>query len=68
MDIKTRITALSEQEAKAALMRCVDLLSTNIHCSDCINGVDVEWSIMPCGGAQKCKSYWLDEALKEAQK
>ena len=68
MDIKKRIDALTEAEAKAALEQCIKTMVENIHCGDCRYS-----EILPDGTIDKCTTPWncadmlLDDALKEAR-
>ena len=68
MDIKKRIDALTEQEAKAALdsviMTIALLEPCRMHYSDYCPYYDQCNS----SGTSECAEIWLDEALKEARK
>ena len=64
MDIKQRIDALTEQEAKAALAWCVINWTRNVSCSDCRIKPVCDTEIRE----RFCADIVLDEALKEARK
>lgn len=70
MDIKERIDALSEEEAKSALEWYANKLSSHIQCFDCycsrcrVRNCDV-W---PKGGYEKCVENILKHSLEEARK
>ena len=69
MDIKKRIDALTEQEAKKALKNIVLLISYFFPCR--LENGEVCPHKDYCEHAPKltyCEYVWLDEALKEARK
>ena len=69
-DIKARIDALTETEAKAALYCIVDTIQD---LSPCIfeDGANCPYFYGACdeaGVRKSCAEIWLEEALKEARK
>lgn len=70
MDIKAKIDALTESDAKAALEWYVNQLPVHIQCWDCccsrcrVRDCD-SW---PKGGYEKCVENILKHSLKEARK
>lgn len=68
MNVKERIDALTEAEAKAALAKSIKFLSDKTDCVDCDNlyATIKNGRVVRCDGA--CEQYWLSKALKEARK
>lgn len=69
MDIKKRIDALTEQEAKAALANMLHTISRISPCTESTETCPYRWTACRHHdeGAM-CEDIWLDEALKEVQK
>ncbi len=65
MDLKERINGLSETEAKAALLRSLDILTQTTRCDYCRNK-----SCRKLSGnlydynKDICMKYWMEETLK----
>lgn len=65
MDIKERIDALTEAEAKAAL---VEILCNISHYRPCFIQTNDECPhYISCRGEKKCAKVWLGEALEEVR-
>ena len=68
MNIKERIDALTEAEAKAALESCIAIIVRYTHYEDCQNAALDDGRRVACGSERMCAEYWVNEALKEARK
>lgn len=68
MDIKTRIDALTEVEAKAALKNIVYSIAVLQPCKAGVNRYCPHWSNCKIVHGKLCDNVWLDEALKEVRK
>ena len=68
MDIKDRIDALIEAEAKAALDSVIMTLALQEPCRMSDSDYCPYYSKCNASGTNECAKLWLDEALKEARK
>jgi hypothetical protein len=66
MDIKARIDALTEQEAKAALFEILDVLQSDMEI--CAAEICPYWAVCDEEGYDSCCAVWLGEAQKGVQK
>ena len=65
MDLKDRINALTEVEAKAALLRSLDILAQTTICDYCrIKSCAVMYGNLYDYDKANCMEHWLEEALK----